>query len=105
MTLTYGLISVDDHVQEHPQVWTSRMPAAKWGDRIPHVEQQADGSDRWVVDGQVLPLRGAATAGAVMPDRAREPQRWDEVPRMAYEPSQRLQAMDADGVDYSVLYP
>lgn len=40
-----------------------------------------------------------------MPDRATEPQRWEDVPSMAYEPAQRLKAMDTDGVDYSVLYP
>ena len=46
-----------------------------------------------------------ALAGAGMPDRALEPQTWATVPRMAYDPVARLQAMDADGVDYSVLYP
>ena len=25
MELKHGLISVDDHVQEHPEVWTQRM--------------------------------------------------------------------------------
>ncbi len=34
-----GFISVDDHVLEHPQVWTQRLSRAKWGDRIPHIEQ------------------------------------------------------------------
>ena len=36
MELTYGFISVDDHVQEHPDVWTQRL-ASKWGDRIPRL--------------------------------------------------------------------
>jgi predicted TIM-barrel fold metal-dependent hydrolase len=40
-----------------------------------------------------------------MPDRAREPQRWEEVPRVAFIPAERLQAMDVDGVDCAVLYP
>lgn len=101
----YGFISVDDHVPEHPDVWTRRLDKSRWGDRIPHVEQQVDGTEQWVVDGQTLPLRGVALAGAAMPDRVREPQRWDEVPAVAAVPSERLKAMDADGVDCSALYP
>ena len=105
MELKYGVVSVDDHVQEHPEVWTSRLSKAKWGDRIPHLAEQADGSQVWEIDGQGVPMRGVASAGAMMPDRNQEPQRWDQVPAAAYQPAARLQAMDADGVDCSVLYP
>lgn len=105
MELKYGLISVDDHVQEPLDLWTERLSQAKWGDRIPHVATRDNGTQYWVVDGQPLSLPGVAMAGAAMPDRALEPQTWDEVPKLAYDPRARLQAMDADGVDYSVLYP
>ena len=40
-----------------------------------------------------------------MDDRNTEPQRWTEVPRAVYDPTERLKAMDADGIDCSVLYP
>src|SRR6266568_4138917 len=102
MDLRYGFVSVDDHVAEHPDVWTRRLDKGKWGDRIPHVERQPDGTERWCVDGQLLPLAGVASAGAAMPDRANEPQRWAEVPKAASQPAERLKAMDVDGVDYSV---
>jgi predicted TIM-barrel fold metal-dependent hydrolase len=46
-----------------------------------------------------------ALTGAVMPDRAQEPQRWEAVPKIASVPSERLRTMDVDGVDGSVLYP
>ena len=105
MELKYGFISADDHVQEHPEVWTKRMSKAKWGDRIPHIERQSDGSERWMVDGKPVDLASVAIAGAAMPDRAREPQRWEDVPKVVYTPRERLTAMDVDGVDYSVLYP
>jgi len=105
MELKYGFISADDHVQEHPEVWTSRMSKQKWGGRIPHVEKQADGSESWVIDGRRVSLPGIALAGALMADRAQEPKRWSDVPRMAFSASERLKAMDLDGVDYSVLYP
>jgi predicted TIM-barrel fold metal-dependent hydrolase len=105
MSLKYGFISADDHVQEHPEVWTQRLSKAKWGERVPHVERTNDGVERWLVDGKPVELAGVALAGAAMPDRAREPQRWDDVPGVVYKPSERLTAMDVDGVDYSVLYP
>ena len=105
MEMKKGFISVDDHVQEQPDVWTERLSKAKWGNRIPHIEKQADGSENWVVDGRKLPLGGVASAGAAMRDRTEEPQCWQDVPKVAYDPMERLKAMDTDGVDYSVLYP
>src|SRR6266540_6344653 len=96
-------ISVDDHVQEHPRVWTDRV-ASRWGDRVPHIERR-DGVERWVVDSQPLSLPGVALAGALLEDRAVEPQRWSDVPSAAYEAAERLKAMDTAGIDYSVLYP
>jgi uncharacterized protein len=102
--LKYGVVSADDHVQEHPEVWTSRMSKQKWGNRIPHIERQPDGSDVWVIGGQRLKAELAAS-GALLSDPNPEPTRWEEVPPMAYNAGERLKAMDANGVDYSVLYP
>jgi uncharacterized protein len=104
MELKYGFISADDHVYEHPQVWTSRMSRQKWGDRIPHVERQADGSDSWIIANKRFALPEIAVprngnAGTV------QSKRWDEMPRQVYSATERLAAMDQDGVDYAVLYP
>ena len=98
-------ISVDEHVQEPPGVWTRRLSSSKWGNRIPHVEQKSDGTERWIVDGCEVPPDGVADCGAVMSDRNQNPQRWQDVPAVVYNPRERLKAMDADGVDYAVLYP
>ena len=98
-------ISVDEHVQEPPGVWTMRLSSSKWGNRIPHVEQKSDGTERWIVDGCEVPPDGVADCGAVMSDRNQNPQRWQDVPAVVYDPRERLKAMDADGVDYAVLYP
>jgi predicted TIM-barrel fold metal-dependent hydrolase len=105
MQLNYGLISVDDHVQEPPDLWTNRLSRIRWGKRTPHLEHLSDGTERWVVDGQVLLDGRVARAGALMADSNCEPRRWEEVPPAAYVPSERLKAMDAASVDYSVLYP
>ena len=105
MQLKYGLISVDDHVQEPPNLWTQRLSKTHWSELVPHLERMADGSERWVVNHQVLLDGSAALAGALMADRNHEPSRWQDVPTAAYVPSERLKAMDAAGIDYSVLYP
>lgn len=98
-------ISADEHVQEPPDLWTKRLSKTKWGDRIPHLERHLDGTERWVVDGTPLALQGAGLGAALMPERTVEPQRWEDVPAMSYVPAERLRAMDADGLDYAVLYP
>jgi predicted TIM-barrel fold metal-dependent hydrolase len=99
------LISVDDHVQEPPDLWTRRLSTSRWDERVPHLETRPDGTQYWVLDGTALPLAGIGICGALMENRTRVPHCWDEVPRAAYVPSERLTAMDADGVAYSVLYP
>lgn len=105
MKLTHGLISADDRVQETPETWTAYISAQQWGDNIPHLEKRDDGSQFWVVAGQPLDDRPLADAGALMPDRNQLPQRWEDVPAAAYDPAERLRAMDADGVDAQALYP
>ena len=104
MERRFGFISSDEHVVEHPQVWTQRL-SKSWGERIPHLVEQADGSQRWLVDGRPLALDGVAAAGATLADRNQLPQRWEEVSALAHNPAERLKAMDADGVDAAVLYP
>lgn len=81
------------------------MSKGKWGDRIPHVLAQADGTERWSIDGQVRAGGSLAPTGALSKDRRAEPQTWSQVPEAAYKPQARLRAMDSDHVDYSVLYP
>jgi uncharacterized protein len=98
-------ISVDEHVQEQPNVWTKRLSRSKWGDRIPHIDSKSSGVDRWIVDGREVPLDGVADCGAAMPERTENPQRWSDVPAVVYDPKERLKVMDAAGIDYAVLYP
>jgi len=105
MTANNFFISVDDYVQEHPEVWTKRLSRSKWGDRIPHLAKNSDGLERWVVDGREIPLAGVADCGAAMPDRTVNPQYWADVPTSIYDPKERLKVMDGAGIDYAVLYP
>ena len=98
-------ISVDEHVQEHPEVWTKRLSSAKWGERIPHLERNGAGTERWLIDGHEVQMDGVADCGAAMAERTINPQRWSEVPASVYDPKERLKAMDAAGINYAVLYP
>jgi len=100
-----GIISTDDHVVEPPHLWIERLSKNRWGDRIPHVVRDADGADCWLIDGRKVPLLGSGSAAALMAERTHEPRTWDEVPPAAYQPAERLKAMDADGIERSVLYP
>lgn len=100
-----GFISVDEHVQEHPEVWTKRLLRAKWGERIPHVERSSNGDERWLVDGREIDLAGVADCGAAMAERTKNPQRWADVPAAVYDPKERLKAMDEAGIYCAVLYP
>ena len=105
MATSIKFISADEHVQEHPQVWTKRLSRATWGERIPHVARNSDGVERWIVDGRAIDLGGVADCGAAMAERTKNPQRWAEVPAAVYDPKERLKAMDEAGIDYAVLYP
>ena len=105
MATQNSFISADEHVQEHPEVWTERLSRSRWGERIPHIERKSDGAERWVVDGREAPLHGVAECGAAMAERTKNPQRWAEVPKAVYDPKERLKVMDAAGIDYAVLYP
>jgi uncharacterized protein len=96
-------ISVDDHVQEPPDLWTERL-GSRWGDRMPRVVER-EGRQQWNMDGRVLNGGALARTGALMGDRNNDPARWEDVPTAAYSPRERLRAMDAAGIGYSVLFP
>jgi predicted TIM-barrel fold metal-dependent hydrolase len=99
-----GVFSGDDHILEHPNVWKDRMSKQRWGERIPHVEDSG-GSQYWVIDRARIPLSNLPAPGDLLSDRASKANRWDEIPRYAYDPKERIKAMRTDGIEYSVLYP
>ena len=108
MEIKYGLISADSHAAFDREDFTSRMSARRWGDHIPHiveVEERGKQVHRWAVHGE--PGRGdVCNCPALMGDPfPTYPQRWEEVPRRAYDPAERLQALDIDRVDAEVLFP
>jgi predicted TIM-barrel fold metal-dependent hydrolase len=113
--LKFGLISCDSHGQLDRDAFTKRMSKEKWGDRIPQVVEiendQGQKIERWSLDGKVpkpdLFSINVVNCPAAMgdPTRRTHPQRWAEVPKIVYDPAERLTALDADGVDAEVLFP
>jgi predicted TIM-barrel fold metal-dependent hydrolase len=116
MKIKYGLISADSHIVLDKDAFRRHMPS-KWGDLIPQVREleRPDGKrvERWFVHGEPPAsfggLSGVVNAPAVMGNRDRDvklfPERWSEVPAKVYDPLERAEALDEDGVDAEVLFP
>ncbi len=102
--MKYRVISTDDHLQEAPDTWTSRMSAAKWGDKIPQLKPLDKDREAWFVYGEPNKRLGIAIVHGALPDRAKSVNRWEDVPRIAYVPEERVKAMDQDGVDTHTLF-
>jgi predicted TIM-barrel fold metal-dependent hydrolase len=100
------LISTDDHLQEPPDLWTQRMSRQKWGDRIPQIRRNDDGTDGWFIDDKPFFKYGAPYLSSVQGtlEGRTSPKTWDEVPRITYVPSERVKAMDRDGVDVHCFF-
>src|SRR5947208_2086593 len=91
------VISVDDHVIEPPDLWTSRLPAKYLG-TCPQVREDDEG-EAWYYDGRRIPISGNVVQAGVAPEnfdpRAR---RYSEIPPACYDPRARIEAMNEDGV-------
>jgi len=100
----YRLISADSHVNEPPDLWSARVPAAL-RDRAPRIDHFGDG-DAWVIEGVKDPINfGMNACAGLAPEEMRGWCRFEEIRRGGYDPAARLAEMDADSVDAEVLYP
>jgi len=104
----HQFVDADGHVVEHPtRLW--ELAPRKYKDQVFRIETRSDGSElqHWL--GQTSSTSaGAGVAG--MSREQREAAFRGELPfsKMvpgAYEPKPRLEAMDLDRIDQSVLYP
>jgi predicted TIM-barrel fold metal-dependent hydrolase len=115
----YKIIDADTHVIEPPDLWTSRMSKAKWGDMIPHVRFESaptsyksagEGlveppADTWFVGSTPL-MKAAAPAMAGWHEHVpSHPMTLAEADPHNLDPTLRLQKMDEYGVHAAVLYP
>ena len=99
----FKIISSDDHIQEPPDTWTSRLPQ-KLRDRAPKLISTPEG-DAWFVEDKRARLIGLQfAAGKKFEDYKPTARAFDEIRPGAYDPVQRLVDMDNDGVYAHTLY-
>ncbi|MEZ4332513.1 MAG: amidohydrolase family protein [Myxococcota bacterium] len=104
MTKRDRLISADSHINEPPDLWTSRV-RAKFKDRAPRIERLAQG-DAWIMEGSATPINFGNNANGGTPPETRSPWvRWEEIRRGGWVPAVRLEEQAEDGVEAEVLYP
>ena len=100
----YQLISADGHVNEPPDVWVDRVPAAL-KDRAPRI-QHFDEGDAWIIEGVKDPINfGMNACAGLKPEDMKGWANFADIRRGGYDPSARLTEMDQDRVDAEVLYP
>ena len=102
---SYRLIDSDSHVNEPPDLWQSRVPAA-YRDRAPRMEHFEQG-DAWVLEGVRRPdhLRPERLRRPARPARCSNGCAGRTSAAGGWDPAARLAEMDTDGVDAQILYP
>jgi len=108
--MTRTLISADSHVNEAPDLFETRLPAAM-RERGPRLRTDDDGRDVWITEGLTpSPLTFGVHAAGKRGDGEAFDQRSlyihrDEMVRGSFDPHARLADMDRDGLAAEVLYP
>lgn len=103
------LISVDDHLIEHPRVWQDRLPShlRDLGPRIIEIPRgDLPPIQSWEYEGRPYPYIGLnAVAGKKPEEYGLEPVRYDDMIPGCYDPKARLADMDIDGVEAMLCFP
>lgn len=104
------LISVDDHLIEHPKVWSDRLPTKHLaaGPKILEMPRPDTGAviQVWEYEGRVYPYIGLnAVAGKNPEEYGIEPARYDDMIPGCYDPKARVADMDVDGVQAMTCFP
>ncbi len=103
------VISVDDHVIEHPRVWTDRLPARfqEAGPKVVDISTgEGERTQAWQFAGNTIPTIGLnAVAGKDPHDFGLEPAHFDDMLPGCYDLTARLADMDLDGVHAQMCFP
>ncbi|WP_067662399.1 amidohydrolase family protein [Nocardia miyunensis] len=99
------IISVDDHVIEHPRVWLDRLPA-KYHEVAPRNLKLPDGNDTWLYEGkQSGNFALNAVAGKHPRDFGMDPRSYDDMLPGCYSIEDRIKDMDVEGVWAQLCFP
>jgi predicted TIM-barrel fold metal-dependent hydrolase len=100
----HQIVSVDDHLIEHPRVWQERISGHR-KDNAPRIVE-VDGTHQWAYDGGLFPSIGLnAVAGKDPMDYGMEPVRYEDMIPGCYDPDERVKDMDIDGVQAALCFP
>jgi predicted TIM-barrel fold metal-dependent hydrolase len=98
------IVSVDDHLVEHPRVWQDRLPE-RLSDTGPRIVEQG-GKHIWVFEGEPYPTIGLnAVAGKPQEEWGMDPVRYEDMIPGCYDPRARVKDMDLDGVQSALCFP
>src|SRR5665213_3114130 len=98
------VVSVDDHIIEPPETWTSRLPQRYQG-TCPQVRSDDQG-EAWFYDGKRIEIGGMLVMGGVREadyDPSVVP--YADMREACYDSVARVAAMDSDGVLASMAFP
>ena len=99
------IISVDDHLIEPPWTFEGRLPA-KLASKAPKIIELEGGAQAWDFDGkQVANVGFNAVAGRPSSEYTKEPTRFDEMRRGAWDIKDRIKDMDINGIYASLNFP
>ena len=99
------IISVDDHLIEHPRVFSDRL-AKKYLEKGPRIVEDDHGRHIWHFEGKIFPYIGLnAVAGKSPEEYGMEPLRFEDMIPGCYDPVQRVKDMDIDGVQAACCFP
>ena len=101
----HQILSVDDHLIEHPRVWRDRLPV-KYLEIGPTIAETERGHHVWRFEGRHYPQIGLnAVAGKDPTEYGMEPVRYEDMIPGCYDPVARAKDMDLDGVAAATCYP
>jgi predicted TIM-barrel fold metal-dependent hydrolase len=100
----HQIVSVDDHLIEHPRVWLDRLPE-KYREAAPRIKE-VDGNHVWHYDGEAYPTVGLnAVAGKPREEWGIDPMRYEDMIPGCYNPVERVKDMDLDGIQAAMCFP
>ena len=99
------IISIDDHVVEHPRLWQDRLPE-RYQELGPRIIEDEKGHHVWLYENQRYPQIGLnAVAGKDPRSYGMEPVRYDDMIPGCYDAAERIKDMDIDGVHSALCFP
>lgn len=100
----FKIFSVDDHIIEPADLWTSRVPS-RYRDRAPHVITE-DGDEYWIYEDQRGITMGLSAVAGLPPDRwSKEPARFTDMIPGCYSPQDRVRDLLSQGTLASLGFP